>query len=280
MKPVKTIINYILAVIIAITFILFLVINLTSSTILNKNYILSKLEETDYYNKIYEEVKSNFENYIHQSGLDESVLEGIISQEKVKKDTQIIINNLYDGSNEKIDTQEIEDNLNENIEKTLDNSKLVVTQKNAINTLIDKICTEYKTTMSHYQYEESIHKIYTKVVKYMDIGKNAILVVMVVAILILMVINIKEIYRVFQLVGVSLTIGGSFFTIVMVFFNSKIRINTILILNETISYTLRYVLTEIVRYIRNYGYIMLVAGILLILLSNLIDNIRRNKSET
>ncbi len=280
MKVVKTIIKYVITIIIAISMILFLVVNLASSTILNKNYVLAKLEETDYYNKIYEDVKSNFENYIHQSGLEESVLEDIISKEKVKKDTQLIISNLYDGLEEKIDTQEIKDNLNKNIEKSLGNSKLIVTQKNAIDTLIEKICDEYTETISHYEYEKQINNAYLKVMEYVEVIKKVILVIIAVSIILLLVLSRRRIYKAFSLLGVSLTSSGIFFVMVNVFIHMKIKVQTILLLNDAISTTLRNILTELLNAINGYGYILLGLGIVLIIVANLIHNILKYGDET
>lgn len=279
MKLVKTIIKYMITIIIAISMILFLIINLASSTILNKNYILSKLEETNYYNKIYEEVKSNFENYIHQSGLEESVLEDIISKEKVKKDTELIISNLYDGLEEKIDTQEIKDNLNKNIEETLGNAKLVVTQRNAIDALIEKICDEYTTTISHYEYEKQINDVYLKVMKYLEMAKKIILVIIAISIILLVFLNRRRIYKAFSLLGVSLATTGIFFIIVNIFINMKIKVQTILILNDAISDTLRNILTELLNSINGYGYIMLGVGLVFIIVSNLIHNMLKHGDE-
>ena len=97
MKVVKSIIQYIIVTILALAVLALIIMNLFSSSILSKDYILSKLEEQNYYDKIYEDTKSNFENYIHQSGLDEEVLNDIVTKEKIKKDTNIIINNIYNG---------------------------------------------------------------------------------------------------------------------------------------------------------------------------------------
>lgn len=279
MKLVKTIIKYMITIIIAISMILFLIINLASSTILNKNYVLSKLEETDYYNKIYEDVKSNFENYIHQSGLEESVLEDIISKEKVKKDTELIISNLYDGLEEKIDTQEIKDNLNKNIEETLGNAKLVVTQRDAIDTLIEKICDEYTTTISHYEYEKQINNVYLKVMKYLEVAKKVILVIIAISIILLVFLNRRRIYKAFSLLGVSLTSASIFFIMVNIFINMRIKVQTILILNDAVSTTLRNILVELLNTISSYGYIMLGIGLVFIIVSNLIHNILKYGDE-
>ena len=42
---------------------------------------MAKLQSQNYYEKIYKETESNFENYIHQSGLDEDVLKDIVWKE-------------------------------------------------------------------------------------------------------------------------------------------------------------------------------------------------------
>lgn len=275
MRIAKTIIKYIITIILAIAMIAYFFISLVSSTILSEQYILSKLDETDYYNKIYEYVKSNFENYIYQSGLEETVLEDVVSKEKIRKDTGIIISNLYDGLNQKIDTQEIRDNLNKNIKETLEDQDMTVTQQNAIDTFIDHICNEYTDTMSHFSFEQQVNQAYQKVIKYMDLSKKVLLITIGLAILLLLVLNLKRIYKFVSLVGVSLTTTGAFLTIVNLFVNIKIKIQTITILNDAVSDTLRNVLTSMLNMVMKNGYILLISGVLLIIVSNLIHNIKK-----
>ncbi len=279
MKPVTTIIKYIVSIILTISIILFLVINLASSTILNKNYVLSKLEEINYYDEIYKQVESNFENYIHQSGLDESVLKNIVSKEKIKKDSQLILNKLYEGSEEEFETQEIKDNLNKNIENTLGNTKLNITQKNAINSFVDKICEEYKNSITYYDLGK-IHNNYKKIVKYAELAKKVALVTIAVSIILLLILNIKTIYKAFILCGISLTSTGIFFIIINNFINTKIKIQNILILNNTISQLIRNILAELLKKINQYGGILLVIGLALIIIFNLIHSIVKGKNET
>ncbi len=92
----KTFIKYILSIILAICLIVFILINLVTSTILEQKYILKQLDKNNYYDRILELTNSNFEKYIYQSGLDEEVLVGIVSKEKIEKDTKIIVENIYD----------------------------------------------------------------------------------------------------------------------------------------------------------------------------------------
>lgn len=275
MKALKTVIKYIITIILALSMIAYFFIQLASSTILSEQYILSKLEETDYYNKIYECVKSNFENYIHQSGLEETVLENIVSKEKVRKDTNIIISNLYDGLEQKIDTQEIRDNLNKNIKETLGEQNITKTQQSSIDTFVDHICNEYTDTMSHFSYEKQINQVYQKVIKYIDLAKKVLLITIGLAILLLLVLNLKRIYKFVSLLGISLTTTGTFLVIVNLFINSKVKVQTITILNDAISDTVRSVLAEILHMIMNNGSIMLISGILLIIIPNLIHNLKK-----
>lgn len=275
MKVLNTVIKYIITIILAISMIAYFFIQIASSTILSEQYILSKLEETDYYNKIYESVKSNFENYIHQSGLEETVLENIVSKEKVRKDTKIIISNLYNGLEQKIDTQEIRDNLNKNIKETLGEQNITKTQQNSIDTFVDHICNEYTDTMSHFSYEKQINQVYQKVIKYIDLAKKVLLITIGLAILLLLVLNLKRIYKFVSLLGISLTTTGTFLVIVNLFINSKVKVQTITILNDAISDTVRSILIEILHMIMNNGSIMLITGILLIIIPNLIHNLKK-----
>lgn len=281
MKVTSTIIKYIISIILAIATILFLVINLTSSTILDERYLLSKLEEIDYYNKIHEEIKSNFENYIYQSGLDESAFDDIVSKEKIQKDTQIIINNIYDGTSDKIDTQEIKDNLNKNIEKTMVISRFNTTQRNAIDTLADKICSEYTKTISSFSsYETKIHNVYEHAKTYIELAKKGLLITMGITFILLLVLNAKKIYKAFIHIGVSLTVSGIFFIFVNTFVNMKIKIQSLTILNAAISEALRNILAELLNNIKNYGSILLGIGLILIIIGNIINSVIKNKRET
>lgn len=275
MKALKTVIKYIIIIILALSMIAYFFIQLASSTILSEQYILSKLEETDYYNKIYESVKSNFENYIHQSGLEETVLENIVSKEKVRKDTKIIISNLYDELEQKIDTQEIRDNLNNNIKETLGEQNITKTQQSSIDTFVDHICNEYTDTMSHFSYEKQINQYYQKAMQYINLAKKVLLIIIGLAILLLLVLNLKRIYKFVLLLGISLTTTGTFLVIVNLFINSKVKIQTITILNDAISDTVRSVLADILHMIMNNGSIMLISGILLIIIPNLIHNLKK-----
>ena len=275
MKIAKNILRYIITIILSLSIICLVLVNIASSTVLNENYILDKLDKTSYYSKIYEEAKSNFENYIYQSGLDESVLENVITQEKVENDTKKVISNIFNGLEETVDTQEIKDNLNKNIEKSV--GKLNITQQRAVDTLIEKICEEYTDTISHFSYEKQIFNIYQKALKYIQLAQKATLIAIGVSAILLILINLRRIYKIFVFIGIALTSSSIFFIITNGIINAKVKIQTITILNDAVSYTLRDVLSSILQTINQYGIILLVTGIILVIIANLIHNIFKAK---
>lgn len=275
---VKRIIQYVIATILALAVLALIIINILSSSILSKEYILSKLKEQNYYDKIYEETESNFENYIHQSGLDEEVLSNIVTKEKLEKDTKIIINNIYNGMDEKIDTEEIKNNLTENINNSL-NHKVSTTEKKAIDTFVDTICKEYETTISHTNYEKKINTALNQINKYIDLVKKALLVVIGVSIILLILLTIRRIYKITARIGVAFIIDGLILVLVEKYINSKIKIETIMLLNNGVSTVIQSILNEILGNILKSGSILLGLGIVLTIIYGIIKSVRKAKRE-
>ena len=108
MKVLIGIFKIILSFILTLAICLLLISNIATSTILNKEYIFNKFEETGYYANVKKDVESNFENYIYQSGFDEDVMNDIVTTEMIKKDTISIITNIYEGKEIEIDTTTLE----------------------------------------------------------------------------------------------------------------------------------------------------------------------------
>mgnify|MGYP005768701527 CR=1 FL=1 len=279
MKKLKTIVRYIISIILTIVLIAWIIINIASSTILDEQYVLDKFEETDYYSKIYTMAESNFENYIHQSGLDEEVLQGLITEEQLENDTKKIISNIYNGTNETIDTEQLRTDLTNKIEQSLTNRAITAAQRRSINEFVDKIVEEYTSTISHYSYEEQINNAYTKIVKIIDVAQKAILICAGVSIILLILLSIKRFYKFLVHIGIALTSSGLILIIVNSFINAKVKIQNIILLNDAISLIIREVLQEIFDMIKNYGILVLVVGLLMIIIPNVIHYIIRYKNE-
>ena len=160
---------------------------------------------------------------------------------------------------------------------------LNATQKEAIDTFVDKICKEYENTMLHFSFENTVYQKYVKILEYINIAKKASLIILGVDAILLILINLKRMYKFISLIGLSLNISGLFMIIVGLFINAKIKIETITILNNSISEIVRNVLNEILSTVMKNGWILLIAGLVLIVISNLIHNVRKygkTKEET
>ena len=277
MKVINNIVTYVLIILLACTIIGAVFINIVSSTILSKQYILNKLEETNYYAEIKKEIESSFENYIGQSGLDEEVIKDIVSIEQIKKDTNTIIENIYDGTDITVDTTEIETNLKNNIELSLENKKLIITQQKAIEEYIQTIAKQYKETMSHTKYESNINNVIKKINKYIEIAKKVAIIGIVVIWVLIIILNLKKQKRGISQIGISFATSGIFYIILKMYIDSKIKVANIVVLNEAISNTVRTIGNDILSNIIFEGVMLACFGILGILLGNFLSYSKKAK---
>lgn len=263
MKVLTNIIKFILLAILTICMISIGIITIVSSTLLEQTYITQKLEETNFYAETYELVKSNFENYIYQSGLDEEVLENICTEQKVKKDIDTIISNIYAGTEQKIDTTEIANNLNENIDKLgIKNSK----NEKSIEQFVTHICNEYTDTLIHTKYESKINSGYVKLNEIANKLYNIILIVLVVDIILIIVLNIKKVSKNIQELGVAILATGIFELIAYNIIVSKVNISGIKIFNDTFSKTIVEIIQDILSKIVSLGVGSVVIAVILIVI--------------
>ena len=271
MKVLKSILTFILTLIITCLICLIFVANLLTSTILNKDYVLAKFDETDYYNQIYIYVESNFEKYINQSGLDEEVIKNLITVEQVKNDTEKILANIYDNSQETIDMETTNQKLRNNIQNYLEQNNLNAEQSD-IDTFVQTIENEYLTSISHNKYEEKIHDGYLKIVKFANKAKKIAIIAIVLSIILLAVINIKTIYNFVAKIGVSIFASGVFLIFINMYINAKIDVKNLLILNDAISYTLRNLVTDLLRNFLMQGILFTITGLIVIIASVCVHN--------
>ena len=276
MKILLNIIKFIIAIILTICVITLIIVNVASSTILNKEFILGKLDETNYYANIYTAVKSDFENYIYQSGLDESVLENIVPAEKIESDTKTIINNIYDGTNEDVDVTEIETNLRNNIENSLDYN-LSATQQRTVNEFINRITQQYKDTITKTSYEDSINNMLEKARNIVDKLQKVSIIGIAVSFLIIIILSIKNLIAGLMLIGSTLISSGVFYILVNMIINAKVKIQNITILNDAISISLREIISTILKNLTTIGITLSIIGFVIIIIFAIIRSSKKEE---
>ena len=260
----------------------FICLNIFSKTILNQSYILSQLEEEKYYENVYYQIQNSFEGYIGPSGLEETILNGIYSKDKVKQDIINVVNYIYTGKNYEINTEEIQVNLSNNINESLLNYNLSEEEKKSIVQFEEEIINEYKKQITHSQYFDKLANYIPKIIENVLIIKIAMGVIGFLIIGILFFINKKNFVKFMITIIISILGSGLFLLFAKFWTTSKIEISNITILSDSFSKVISNILREILCKWNLYGIILsIVSIILLIIFNNLLykDNINKKLSK-
>lgn len=143
-------ISAILTAVLIVELIAVFAVSVLKYTIGSKEYIIATLDKVNYYQTTKNEIEDAFKYYVLQSNLDDECVEDIITVEKVKKDTLIVLNKFYDGSKENFEVDSIKEELNKRINEKVENEyNNIVTEdeKKDIEKLVDIIVDNYSNNM-------------------------------------------------------------------------------------------------------------------------------------
>ena len=267
MKVLTNLLKFILIVVLAVCSIAIGIIQIVTQTVLNKNYIIQKMEETNFYSETYKLVQSNFEKYIEQSGFEENILENICTEEKVKQDINLMISNIYEGANKTIDTTEISDNLNANIYKlNIRDSK----NQKAIEQFVEHICQEYTDTLVHTKYENDINKFYKEIVIKKDKIEKIVIIALVIDVIVILIVNNKNIEKDFQSIGTAIFSSSAFELIACQIINLRVSIKGIKIFNDAFSDMIVAIIQNVISKVVSFGIATLMIAIILIIINAII----------
>lgn len=273
-KVIETIIKIILVALLFVCIFTFGILNILSKTIFSQEYTLEMLDKSNYYANIYSQIKSDFRNYIYQSGLDENVIDDIITLDEVKADTQRIVSGLYNGLHEEINTDKIAERLNTNIDTSLNGRKIDNKTREQINIFVDQITTQYKETMAKTEYENQIYKYYSKAEKMIDIGKKTSIILAAILGIIIIVTYFRKLFKNVAYVGTAVFATGLAYYIMENYITQKVQIENLTILNDAITLLLREYILSIMEKIATYSYIYLAIGLVLILVGSLVHGLQ------
>ena len=267
MKVLTNLLKFIIIVVLAVCSIAIGIIQIVTQTVLNKNYIIQKMEETNFYSETYKLVQSNFEKYIEQSGFEENILENICTEEKVKQDKNLMISNIYEGANKTIDITEISDNLNANIDKlNIRDSK----NQKAIEQFVEHICQEYTDTLVHTKYENDINKFYKEIVIKKDKIEKIVIIAMVIDVIVILIVNNKNIEKDFQSIGTAIFSSSAFELIACQIINLRVSIKGIKIFNDAFSDMIVAIIQNVISKVVSFGIATLMIAIILIIINAII----------
>ena len=164
MKPYTIFFNYLTKFISSILFFLATTITIILFTIFNQNFMAQQLNETNYYEKLYTNIKLEMSYYVTQSGLSDDILNNIFDKELLRRTTEKMLDNFYNNKDNTINKTSVEENLMNNINEELKDYKLTEEDKTSIDKFITQMSSIYETEISYSnilnKYHNSFNRIY------------------------------------------------------------------------------------------------------------------------
>ncbi len=164
MKPYTIFFNYLTKFISSILFFLATTITIILFTIFNQNFMAQQLNETNYYEKLYTNIKLEMSYYVTQSGLSDDILNNIFDKELLRRTTEKMLDNFYNNKDNTINKTSVEENLMNNINEELKDYKLTEEDKTSIDKFITQMSSTYEMEISYSnilnKYHNSFNRIY------------------------------------------------------------------------------------------------------------------------
>ncbi len=275
MKIAKTIINIILSFLLIFIILSMIVLNLVSTKILNKNYMLSKLKETEFYLQISREVQSGFEKYIYQSGLPEDIINDLYTEEMITSDVNSIIDYIYEGKEITTSEDKVQETLDTKINQYLQSERKTKTSQiqDNITKFEDLITTEYKDNIqvSDTIYEkvqkgmEKILSIYQKI-------KLIPLIVFIIIIILLLIVNRKDIFLGINFASISLLSVGVLLKLVEQVVFQYVDLDNLVLLTTSLSNLMINIVKDLLYTTADCGIWLIAGGITGIIICSIIRN--------
>ena len=159
MKKIGMISYYILLILLCLNLLILSILLPLKYTLFNEEYMKQELIRQNYDTKVYEEVKTQMNHYLIQSGLDEIVFDNIITEDKVKEDIKNNLTSLYENKESYVDSTSITNQLEENIENYLTSQNIEVKATESLNAFVKQIGSIYEEELNLYGSFPKLQKI-------------------------------------------------------------------------------------------------------------------------
>ena len=244
-----------------------------NNTLLNKKTILKILENNHYYEEVYKNLYSNFENNILSSGLDTSSITRLINQEQIKIEIIQILNNLYQGQISTINSTNLKNNFHQVIAELTQDKTLSLEEQNNINLLEENLSTIYEEEISYSL--TTINKISPIIPLIHHLSKISLLIISLLLLnffaIILVLLRNKPIF------GISLLASG--LILIVLKFIIGTRLDHILFINKAFSKSLITIITDIITYHFNIGLILTIIGLIYLTVLVIIQKKTHSKNQ-
>ena len=143
---IRHIVSVIYACLLTLLFFLIAIFIGLSFSVFNNKVISHKVSESNYYNRVYEEVLEHCNEIVIHNGLPESILNDAITLENVYVGGRNYIDNTLSGNKKEVQTDKIEATLKDNFNRYLEEENIQVTKEVelGIEEMISLITKEYQ----------------------------------------------------------------------------------------------------------------------------------------
>ena len=280
MKIVKYILNVILSFLLIFIMISMIASNLVSTKIIDKQYLLSKLEETEFYLQVSREVQSGFEKYIYQSGLPEDIIKDLYTEDMLRSDVNSVIEHIYEGTDITTSEKKVRETLDTKINQYLQAEGKILTSQvqDNIKKFENIIINEYNNNIrvSNMAYDmlqkgrQQVTSIYEKI-RYQPI------IAFIIITIVLIVINIKDILLGINFISISLLSTGVLLKLAEQVIFKNVNLDDLVLLTTSISNLIINIAKELLYTISDYGTWFIVCGITGIIITSILRNIDKKE---
>ncbi len=283
MKIVIKIISYIFIFILMLAILTTVLLELSKATILNKEYMLAKIEKNSFYEKVHQKFIEQVEDYIEQSGLEEFDIQNTIKIEQVKKDVNEFFSKIYDGETITQDNEEIMQILQDRLTEMEQNgTKLSPVEKKSVEKVFEYVAETYRveTTYGTFsKYIEQVPKYVNLVNQKLQTVRIIIYVSVAVLSVLILLINIKHYKKGIGYIGTAILSSGTFLIGLNIFLKSNTKITNLSILNEATSDLIIDVFIDILSKITIIGIIGIAIAIILIAIGAIDEENANNRKK-
>lgn len=249
-----------------VSLIVFLIIILfvSSQTVLNPNYIIKELDKHDYYEYLEKSIRNEMDNYVVQSGLSSSVLDGIYDKKLIVDTANNYVRSFYNNKSLEVDSSKVKDNLELNIDKYLKEKNVEASDMESLDKFVIQMTDIFEESFSISNIVDKISPRIVKLIKYINILLYVSLFCLVMLVIILKIIFKKNI------LSIPL-FTSSLLSLFMIYYISfKIDFNNLIIFSN--SKIINNVSLDIISYFRNISLLLIFIGIAIYIINDRISS--------
>lgn len=226
-------------------------------TDLRPNYIISNLEKINYYDKVYNSINEEMQNYLIQSGLTSEVLTNIYTKEDIKNSLNNAIYTFYNNKKVSVDTNSVKTNLENNINNYLIKHNIVVTEKEGLDLFVKQMEEIYTNEIMISSKINNFSVYLAKVIKLADIA----IIVLGITTLVLLVFGYFFYKR--NVITISLASAGELLVLGNYLLFNKIDVKNILFWSDNVSLVIKTVIQDMSSKIYFLGFSFIITAIII-----------------